>query len=148
MKHIFEMEVNRKFDFRWDWKFCWDLSNVISGENWLFIEKWDCDFFRTDFVLLCELWIKCRSIWRSCRWLKWRLDCVRIITWDQCGVLDEENRDVCEVMSWFCSADDIWPEVVLRDEEDTENKGGHIDNVSTCRWRNRDKILTSRFEGL
>ena len=34
------MGVNRKFDFRQVWKFCWDLSNVISGGNWLF--RWDC----------------------------------------------------------------------------------------------------------
>ena len=26
--------------FRWVWKFCWDLSNIISGGNWLF--RWDC----------------------------------------------------------------------------------------------------------
>ena len=25
--------VNKKFDFRWNWKFCWDLSNVIPGGN-------------------------------------------------------------------------------------------------------------------
>ena len=36
------MGVNRKFDFRQVWKFCWDLSNVISGGNWLF--RWDCVF--------------------------------------------------------------------------------------------------------
>ena len=30
------MIVNKKLDFSWDWKFCWDLSNVISGRNWLF----------------------------------------------------------------------------------------------------------------
>ena len=36
------MGVNRKFDFRPVWKFCWDLSTVISGGNWLF--KWDCVF--------------------------------------------------------------------------------------------------------
>ena len=42
LKHIFKMGVNRKFDFRWVWKFCWDLSNVISGGNWLFM--WNCVF--------------------------------------------------------------------------------------------------------
>ena len=36
------MGVNRKFDLRRVWKFCWDLSNVISGGNWLF--RWDCIF--------------------------------------------------------------------------------------------------------
>ena len=36
------MGVNRKFDFRQVWKFCWDLSNIISGGNWLF--RWDCVF--------------------------------------------------------------------------------------------------------
>ena len=36
LKHIFEMGVDRKFDFRRD------LSNAISGENWLF--RWDCAF--------------------------------------------------------------------------------------------------------
>ena len=30
------MKVNRKLDFSWDWKFCRDLSNVISVRNWLF----------------------------------------------------------------------------------------------------------------
>ena len=28
--------------WRWEWKFCWDLSNVISGGNRLF--RWDCLF--------------------------------------------------------------------------------------------------------
>ena len=36
------MGVNRKFYFRRVWKFWWDLSNVISGGNWLF--RWDCVF--------------------------------------------------------------------------------------------------------
>ena len=36
------MRVNRKFDFRSVLKFCWDLSNVISGGKWLF--RWDCVF--------------------------------------------------------------------------------------------------------
>ena len=42
-KH-FEVYIwdNRKFDFRRIWKFCWGLSNVISGENWLF--RCDCVF--------------------------------------------------------------------------------------------------------
>ena len=40
--YLFEMGVNRKFDFRQIWKFCWGLSNVISGGNWLF--RWDCVF--------------------------------------------------------------------------------------------------------
>ena len=40
LKYIFEMGVNRKFDFRRIWKFCWGLSNVISGGNWLF--RWVC----------------------------------------------------------------------------------------------------------
>ena len=53
LKYVFEMGVNRKFDFRRIWKFCSGLINVISGGNWLF--RWDC-FFRLDFVLLCELW--------------------------------------------------------------------------------------------
>ena len=34
--YIFEIGLCWKFDFRQDWKFCWDLSNVISGGNWLF----------------------------------------------------------------------------------------------------------------
>ena len=38
------MGMNRKFDFRWVWKFCWALSNVISGGNWLF--RWNCVFFQ------------------------------------------------------------------------------------------------------
>ena len=42
LRYIFKMGVNRKFDFRWVWKFCWDLSNVISGGNWVF--RWDCVF--------------------------------------------------------------------------------------------------------
>ena len=36
------MGVNRKLDFSLDWKFFWDLSNVISGRNWLF--RWDFVF--------------------------------------------------------------------------------------------------------
>ena len=55
MKQISEMGVNRKFYFRWNLKFYWELSNVILGENWLFkrdrFSKWDfvslyklCDF--------------------------------------------------------------------------------------------------------
>ena len=42
-KH-FEVYIrdNRKFDFRRVWKFCWGLSNVISGDNWL--SRWDCVF--------------------------------------------------------------------------------------------------------
>ena len=52
IKYIF-MGVNRKFDFRQDWMFCSDLSNVISGGNLLF--WWDC-FFRWDFVPFCEPW--------------------------------------------------------------------------------------------
>ena len=31
---------NSKFDFRWDWMFCWDLCNVITGGNWVL--SWDC----------------------------------------------------------------------------------------------------------
>ena len=36
------MTVNRRSDFRQFWKFCWDLSDVISGGNWLF--GWDYVF--------------------------------------------------------------------------------------------------------
>ena len=46
-KHIFKIGTNRIFDFRQDGKFCLDLSNVISGGNWLF--RWDC-FFLCVFV--------------------------------------------------------------------------------------------------
>ena len=53
LKHILETGVNRKSEFRWVWKFCWDLSNVLQGGKWLF--RWDCIFFRWDFVPLCEL---------------------------------------------------------------------------------------------
>ena len=42
LKYIFRMGVNTKFDFRRVWKFCWDLSNVMSGGNWLF--RRDCVF--------------------------------------------------------------------------------------------------------
>ena len=42
LKHVFKMRVNWKFDFRRDWKFCWDLSNANSGGNWLF--RSDCVF--------------------------------------------------------------------------------------------------------
>ena len=56
--YIFEMGVNRKFDFRQFWKFCWDLSNVISGGNRLF--RWGC-FFRCNFVPLCELWVQTKN---------------------------------------------------------------------------------------
>ena len=34
-------------DFSWGWKFCWDLSNVISGRNWLF--RWDLVFSSGSF---------------------------------------------------------------------------------------------------
>ena len=44
LKYIFEMGVNRKFDFWQVWKFCWYLSNAISGGNWLF--RWYCFFFQ------------------------------------------------------------------------------------------------------
>ena len=30
LKHILETGVNRKSEFRWVWKFCWDLSNVLQ----------------------------------------------------------------------------------------------------------------------
>ena len=36
------MGVNRKFDFRQVWGFCWDFRNFISGGNWLF--RCDCVF--------------------------------------------------------------------------------------------------------
>ena len=36
------MEVNSKFDFWRVWKFCWDLSNVVSGGDWLF--RWTVFF--------------------------------------------------------------------------------------------------------
>ena len=42
LKYIFVMGVNRKLDFWWTWKFCCDLSNVISGGKWLF--RWDYVF--------------------------------------------------------------------------------------------------------
>ena len=42
LKYIFKIGVNRKLDFRRVWIFCSDLSNVISGGNWLF--TWDCIF--------------------------------------------------------------------------------------------------------
>ena len=42
LKYIFEIGVNRNFDFRRVWKFCWALSNAISGGNWLL--SWDCVF--------------------------------------------------------------------------------------------------------
>ena len=43
LNYIFKMGVNRKFDFRRVWKFCWDvISNVISDGNWHF--RWDSVF--------------------------------------------------------------------------------------------------------
>ena len=42
LKYIFEKRVNRKFNFRRDWNFCWDWGNVISGGNWL--SRWECVF--------------------------------------------------------------------------------------------------------
>ena len=42
LKYIFEMGLKRKFDFRRVWKFCWGLSNVISGDNRF--SGWDCVF--------------------------------------------------------------------------------------------------------
>ena len=41
------MGVNKRLGFSWDWKFCWDLSNVISGRNWLF--RWDLVFSSGSF---------------------------------------------------------------------------------------------------
>ena len=42
------------------WKFCRDLSKVISGGNWLF--RWNCVFLRWDFVRLCKLWLKAKAM--------------------------------------------------------------------------------------
>ena len=47
------MGVNRNFDFMCVWKFCCDLSSVISDGNGLF--TWGC-VFRWDFVPLWKLW--------------------------------------------------------------------------------------------
>ena len=50
------LKTFRKFDFWQVRKFCYDLSNVISGGNQFF--KWDFFFFfflRWDLVPLCEL---------------------------------------------------------------------------------------------
>ena len=33
------MGVNMRLDFSWGCSFCWDLSNGISGMNWIF--RWD-----------------------------------------------------------------------------------------------------------
>lgn len=41
------MEVNREFDFKQDWKFYFNLRNVILGRNSL---------FRFYFVSFCKLW--------------------------------------------------------------------------------------------
>ena len=60
LKYIFEMGVNRKFDFRQVWKFCWDLSNVISGGNWLF--RWDY-FSRWEFAPLYSFVIFMMAYW-------------------------------------------------------------------------------------
>ena len=46
LQHILEMGVDRRFDFRRDWKFFWDLSNFILYGNWLL--RWDC-FFQVGF---------------------------------------------------------------------------------------------------
>ena len=45
--YIREMGVNKKFDFRRDWKFCWNLSNIISGGT---------VFFQVELGTLRELW--------------------------------------------------------------------------------------------
>ena len=42
LKHIFVLGMNRKLDFRQDWKFCWNLIIAIEGGNWLF--RLDCGF--------------------------------------------------------------------------------------------------------
>ena len=41
------MEVNREFDFKQDWKFYFNLHNVILGRN---------SFLRFYFVSFCKLW--------------------------------------------------------------------------------------------
>ena len=79
LKHIFEMGVNRKFDFIQDWKFCLDLSNgnwLFSGTlypsaNYLF--RLICPFEVEEFVTMkrCLLntllsicsYIKCNKNW-------------------------------------------------------------------------------------
>ena len=60
LKYVF-MEMNRKFDSRQDWKFCWDLSNVMSVGNWI---VWsDCVFSRRNLCSFLNYefpkWLKC-----------------------------------------------------------------------------------------
>ena len=54
-------------------------------------------------------------------------------SWDDCGVSDEEDLEVGEVMSLVGSADGIWSEVVMGGEEKTRRKSGDVVNV--CNFR-------------
>ena len=40
LKTFWSIYIQDGIDFRWVWKFCWDLSNVASSGNWL--SRWDC----------------------------------------------------------------------------------------------------------
>ena len=53
LKHIFEMGVNRKFDFRWDWKFCWDFSNIFSGGTLYLSASYSFEFSQLNSLLSC-----------------------------------------------------------------------------------------------
>ena len=62
LKHVFKMRVNWKFDFRQDWKFCWDLSNANSGGNWL---------FRSDYVFSGGTLYPSANYAFNWRWIIW-----------------------------------------------------------------------------
>ena len=49
--------------------------------------------------------------------------------WDDCGVSDEEDAEIGEVMSLVGLADEIWSEVVLSDGEKPLQNGGDAVNV-------------------
>ena len=51
------------------------------------------------------------------------------ISWDELGVSDEEEREVCEVMALVGSVDDIWSEIVLSSEENIWSKDGDAGKI-------------------
>ena len=66
LKDIFEIEKNSKLDFRWNWKFYWDLSNVISDGYWLI--WWGC-FFRVGLcTLLQAMYVLQGGIMKDVKW--------------------------------------------------------------------------------
>ena len=75
------MGVNRKFYFRQVWKFCRDLSNVISGGNWLF--RWDCSFSGGTLypsANYIKILLKSKDI-PSFKWFEWSKQLLQQFFW-------------------------------------------------------------------